>query len=455
MAVRMRNVTAILAFLACAAGVGAETVVSGLFGLSSMMYLSGTNGSILDDTRDAPGIVGSSQLGMQLSTWGEIYSLDAELEAVSTTPTGALVLKFPRAILDLTPSDRLTFRLGRFTYIPGNAEFRSPLSYLSPRDTQALFSGDFDSLQAPSELLQATAYLGRAYLRLTAVPIRPRPILPETDSIWFPRNTIPEAVERDGDVYLLRSLYYAVEGDTPDRVIDASFLGEIAASVGPVDGSLLGFTGYSNQLILRPRVDAQLVSRTFDVALDPVQNRVDGIGVALAGSIGPARLYLEGSHTRGRISVMNLAAWQERTSLFTRNDPAPIYTSGVQELLVGGSYQGYIELAALGGVQWVALAEYFTTVGVPSAADPGLLAEFAGISATATTYRPDLSIGLYSVVSWKEPDYGLATVVSVVWQATPEVGVTLHHPLFLGSSDNELGQYEDLHILRAEVTVRF
>lgn len=447
---------ALLALIAGLGGVEAETALSGQFSLAEVVYLSGTNGSIYDDTEGAAGIVHSGELGARLSSWGEIYSLEAELQA-AYSGDGDPEISLPRAVLDLTPSSWLTLRLGLFTYTPGNAEFRSPLSYLSQRDTEALLSGDLSSVRSASELLQATAFVGPAYLRLTAMPLRPRPKLPETDSIWFPRETIPEFVVRgpDDTVYLLRSLYYPAEAEAADRVVDGSLLGEVSATLGPVDGTLLGYSGYSPQLLLQPKVDVQSVSSTFDVALAPIQNRITALGAAVATSLGATRIYAEATHTWNRKTVMNLEDWQKISSIFTQNDPAPLYTSNVQEILAGGSYQGYLDLSAVGGLQWVVLGEYFTTFGVPADADPGILSEFVGLSGTINTYRPELSLGVYSVTSWKAPGFGVASVFSLAWQATPAVALNLRYPMFLGDAGNELGQYGDLHVVHAGVTVRF
>ncbi len=452
---RSRAVSIVSATLIlCTVHLAAETAVSGQFGLSEMFYLSGTNGSIHQDTDGSPGVVHSGDISVLLSSWGTHYTLQAEMGA-TYTGDGYPEVMLPLAALDVTLFHWLTLQMGRFTYIPGNAEFRSPLSFLSQRDTEALFSGDITAMQSASELFQTTIFFGPAYLRLTAAPLRPALRLPDTRSIWFPRDTIPKFVIRNDDEFLLRSVYYTAAAELPDRVADTSILGEVSATLGPVDGTILGYSGFSNHSVLRPRVDLDLRDSVYDVALTPVQNRIDSIGAAVATSMGPTRVYLEGTYTWNRKSVMNLQDWQETTPVLTQNDPAPVYTSAVQEVLAGGSYQGFFDLPSTGGMQWVVLTEFFTTLGVPEEADSGLLSEFIGVSATLSTYRPDLALGVYSVVSWKEPGLGLGSVLSLEWQATPEVSVSLRHPVFLGDSHNELGQYRDLHVLRADVVVRF
>ena len=450
--------TSILLLLGSIAPAFSETLFGGSFTLGETVYLSGTNGKLFQDTEGRPGVVQSGELSLFLSSFAEGYTFEADLSA-SYEQHESLQIAMPRLMLETSPLPWTVLRAGRFVQVPGNAEFRSPLDFLSQTDPEALLSGRLDSVRAPADLLQAALFVGPAFLRLTTSLLRPELRLPETDSIWFPRRQIPDLVVRLDEEYLLRSIYYAPAEPDTFSFDDPSILAELGGSFYAVDATLLGYAGYTTDLILRPRVVLDFLgggpARPYDAELDPIQERVAALGGAVATSLGGFRLYGETATIFNRPSVMALETWQEEATIFERNDPAPIYRSRVTELNAGGSYQGYWDLAPTDGLQWFLLAEYFDTYGYPEDASLPLLARFVATSLQLSTYRPALTLGLQSVWSLRPPEDSYALVLQADWEATPGLSFSALLPLFWGESESELGQYSENRLLRVEVTASF
>lgn len=424
-------------FLVVVGAADGQTSLGGTLSLMNTIYPAGGGALVTDDTDGESGYDWSLRLEPLLTADTDRFSLTARL-SIKQEQARAAEFSLSSLAMELFLGPSITAKAGKFLYQPGNSEYLSPHDYLVRTDFEKLFGGESLDAQLGTELLQLTAFLRSAYLRLSYAPLKPELLLPQPDSIWFPRRDIPARYSN----FELRRLYYTAEPQRAPRLSDGSYLAEFGTTLAGFDLSLLGYYGWSTEALLYPSLGALDLAGFFDVELTPIQERYGSVGSSVATSFGGMRLYGEGSYAFER-------PYPKSDSFgVVTNDESPYGTVGALETTVGGSYNGYLNSVLGGDLFWLALAEHHRVWLLPDSVEPPFLSH-AVSTRTEAGHSSGVSVAVDHVLSLEEgTGWSGALIPELRFEDTiSSLAGYLRYPLFWGSRDSELGQFRGNYLL--------
>ena len=387
-----------------------------------------------------------NSLSPNLSVWGDAFEFTLIGSIAVDGLSGAVTPSLQEFQLELYPSDFMSLRLGVFSYLPGTSEFVSNTNFFARTDYEALLTGAVAESLVPTTIIQAGVFWNDFYLLLTANPLRPEMVLPETDSPWFPMRDVPESVTlqlfADDQTILLDNLYYAEEEPSPYDLTHISISPELGTTIFGIDASVLYYYGSDNtSLIAANFIPYGLYdSDPYDIELTPIQRNVHAVGMNLATDISAVRIWWDSAYTFNKSFLTN------RVSFSNRN--TPVVQLPYLEYSVGASYEfSFMSLTLFGELK------YNHVFSEGQIFVPQMLQSLAVAAVNVSVFDYILSAyvsGIFSLV-----DGGVASVARITFAPVDELSVELLAPVFFGEADSELGQYRDNYLVSAKVIWRF
>lgn len=384
-----------------------------------------------------------------LSFGGELYSFTGSVDLSYDLESDRLTADLPVLQLDLYPTPWSLIRVGRFRHLPGTAEFFSPTNYFIRTDFEALLTGDQESYQLPTELLQGTAFFGDFFFRATVSPVRPEMVLPAVNSVWFPEKdlaAVPEEINLGPllGVYTFRRVYYAEPPVAIPNIDDVSTSFELGGNVAGVDFNYSFYDGWSHESLLQYEI-ALRSGFVYDVILTPTYQRVQRVGASGAAALGSVRAWADVSLTLGTLlSTERLAGTApivvelQEVDLAERVFGVSVELPGLNSYLVaeykGSSLPGHEE-------EEVVLPYLYRAAG-------GRI----GFYLSNYTFSPSLTT-LVSLPKGSDPSS--VFFLDFRYAPTQSLELALSRPIFYGKPTTDFGQYEDIKRLLFSVQARF
>ncbi len=377
-------------------------------------------------------------------------SITLELRQTTENPDDPLLLTIADARFDYYPTQWLTFSVGRYAYRPGSAAFISPSSFFSrPPLEETLRQGP--SATAVTELIQSTFFLPRGFIRLTIEPSRGGSPLPSPDSPWFPTKDVPESIFLrlpilfpDGVTLTRGTLRIEDDQTAAFRFADASYSAELMLYAIPgVDAQVSYFYGrdpFPNFSYETSIPKGFYEGAPFDVTVRSSAVHTHAIGLNVEGTAGRFRFFTDGS-------LMPVKEFFTERFYDPDNDPRSRRLPFLR-VSAGGTVDFYEPSVLL-------FAELFHSIAFGDNEDISLpvLNSIAVAGANASLFRGVLQVSFSPVFTLYEP--GAVVPLYVSLQPDDNSEFSLYTPLFLGSPDGDLGQYQNLNLIRFEARWKF
>lgn len=429
-----------------------------------------------------------------VSAGGETFFLQGEFSvgygAAAARRAEPPEVAIRRLSLELYPAGFLAVAVGRFPFVFGPAEFLSPTALFSRTDLVRFLDGDVGEATVDADLLQLAAFFGPAFVRVTAAPFAPEPVLVPTDSVWFPGLPIPEQIPF-GTYTRTFGGYHYTQTASPPRLADVSLAAEVGATLGPIDTGGWVFHGEHPAPPLEVRLtmsrpeglpEPPSGTRSFYALLEPARRRVTSAGTHLTATLGGVAAYAEYSFTLGAPLVeldpaggsMRLAtAYDAATSdIQIRN---VIVAANEHRGVVGANYTaGTIDLRLLAEAttrlyRGIARPDDSTddavdTEGTTESAEEApisvgtpMLGRAAVGGGRLGLLDGRLAVDLLGLVDWPLDGSAASGAIygGITFAPEPAMEVSLSMLLFVGAADSNLGRYRRIYTPRIALTARF
>ncbi len=402
---------------------------------------------------------------------GETFAAEAILQAaaeatpaadVIPAPTGqaypALGFEIPRLVIDWYPLAILGVRLGRFDHVPGPAELFRLTDLFGAPSVEDLLSTSGRGNAAP-ELLQLQLLVDSFYLRATVSGRRLGPPELNPNSLWFPRGSIPETYDYplDDTSLVLGSISYVSGESAPVSLADLGGLLEFGGYVGPIEGGVFAHYGWDRSANYAVEaLPRSLTSQNpfFNVEVTPVNNQTWSFGSHAQLVVDPVRIWLEARHRFGAIynalPLVDLVVDEETGDIDFKSRNL---TSSTTEAVIGAAIElfdldlfGLVE--ARHGIVWDLDQDSYEQ-------DPLTTAIAANLLWTPFQGRISLSTG--GIIDLTSASNGISAAIlpTVALDPTPQVGLVLSLPVFIGDNTTFLGSLSGNYMATASATFRF
>ncbi len=419
--------------------------------LSSEVLLSGTaeldagvffNADKLVESALDQRLALSPNLSARIDSFDFSFSSSITLER----PVEQLGFDLNELLVTLYPFDFMQIKAGRFSYLPGTAEFLSSTNYFSRTDYEKLMTGTVDETGVPNDLLQLGLFVSDYYFKLTTSLFRPEMLLPEVSSPWFPGKDIPREVEimviLTKTTFHLGEIYYAEPEPAEFSFDEVSFSPEIGATLGGVDISLMYYRGFDNTPLTQVKflLTSLNPAEPYDIELVPHYRWIDAIGANVATSISSLRLWADASYTFEKGFLANRVSYSSRST--------PVIIFPFLEYTLGASYEMYdpsiFALLEIRNSHIIGGEDYLIEPILGSALTFGINLSF---------FDSRLSSYFFGLLSFE--DSSTAFVIRLSYNPVDDLSFTLTYPLFSGAPDTELGQFADNKYLSANLEWRY
>jgi len=414
-------------FIAAAGSMYAEVILSGTSEMNAGVFLN--QEKLADSSLDQ-----QFSLSPSLSAWSDLFDFSFTGTISFERPEETLAFSVDELLITLYPADFMQIRTGRFSYLPGTAEFLSSTNYFSRTDYEKLLAGTVSETGVPNDLVQFGFFYSNFYLNLTSSLFRTEMLLPEVSSPWFPAKDIPTEVEITillGKTTLyLDEIYYADPEPSDFSFEEVSFSPEIGATFGGVDISLMYYRGFDNTPLTQVNFKPSGLYETdpYDIELIPYYRWIDAIGVNFATTVSSLRLWADASYTFEKAFLSNTVSFSSRNT--------PVVTYPFLEYTAGASYEIY-------DPSILALLEVRNSHifgGIESLIEP-LLASALTFGVNTSFFDYKFSAYIFGLVSFT--DRSTAFVTRLTYTPADDLALTFTAPLFSGAADTELGQFSD------------
>ena len=419
--------------------------------LSAQVVLGGTadiNAGVFIDSEkyDNSEISQTLVISPSLSTWTDLFDFSFLGSIVVEKPMDELDFEVNELLISLYPFDFMQIKAGRFSHLPGTAEFLSSTNYFSRTDYEKLLTGSMTDTGIPNDLIQLGFFISDFYLLFTAAPFKPNMLLPEVTSPWFPGKDIPTEVTISillGKTTLYLNEIVYVEPDPEEYTLkNFSYSPEIGVTLGGVDISLIYYHGYDNTPLTKAKfiLSGLHESDPYDIELTPYYRQIDAIGANIATSISSLRLWADASYT------FEKAILSSRVSYVTRTSAVVSYP--YFEYTIGGSYEIYDpSIFALLEIRNSRIID-----GEDHLAQP-LLGSAVTTGVNFSFFDSRLSVYFLNLRSFTDHSNVFVTRVSL--DPTDSLSLVLTYPIFTGQLDTELGQFSEIKHLSINLEWRY
>ncbi len=423
---------------AIAPSITAEMVLSGTANIQAGIFFD--KDDLLESTFDQ-----QMTASPVLSAWTDAFEFSFQGSISAQNPPASLDFNIDELRITLYPFDFMQIRAGRFSYLPGTAEFLSSTNYFSRTDYEKLITGTVDETSVPNDLLQLGIFVSNYYFKFTVAPFRAEMLLPDVTSPWFPGKDIPTSLLIPElfttTTYHLDEVLYRTPEPAGYSLDEVSFSPEIGATFGGVDVSLMYYRGFDNTPLTKAYfTDMDSYEKTYRIELLPYYRWIDAIGANVATAISSLRLWADASYTFEKAILSN------RVSFVSRNTPVVVYP--YLEYTFGASYEIYdpsiFFLFEIRNSHIIGGGDYLVEPLLGSTFTTGLNLSFFD-SRLATNF-----FTLFSFV-----DQSMAFVTRLSYDPTDDLTASLTFPLFAGNADTELGQFASNKYLSANLQWRY
>ncbi len=403
-----------------------ETVFGGESVTSFLGVVDEPGGNQLDIGDDLHFYVNSYQ---DAFTFSSDISISAELLHDSTVETSVQVNTL---FAEFYLGDEFVLKAGDYVEYGGSANLLSPLNLFHSTNPENLFKGDLDHILQPEHLIKLAWLSDSLSIDCIVAPLITPPSLVPVDSIWFPVNQFPAAIELVSKDLLRGDISYEDASFSQDSLDDMSVQARISGNTMSLDWSLLGFYGYdrdiANQILIGDLADAD---DTYDVYLIPIEAKKAVIGASVSTTLGELGLHSDITYTFGKVlgtewlhftgSIFSPDAEQEMTDARVLN-----YVAGVD-------------------LDMMPLRTFctFEVHGMKAYTDEDVLLPMYSrvLSFMTNTVSEDYTLSLNTVSLISLEDSSGVFYLSGVWDPSSELSVSVSLPFFFGDEDSEFGQY--------------
>ena len=255
--------------------------------------------------------------------------------------------------LTLLPADFVLIKVGRFSYLPGTAEFFSNTNFFNQGSLVELISSVGLETGTNADMVQANFFFSYFYTKLTISPIAHDMVFPDKISPLFPGHYVPklpgqtmENTEYSGytvDGAAATELPYDKRVRPPLNFNQVSLSGEFGGTAGGIDFSLLYYYGWDDDMLFS--TSTAFDGTTYTTTLVPEYHKIHALGLNLASSVGAFRFWGDAAWTFNKTFL--------RSSYFEGsggvNDPYTTTTleGHFLEYTLGASYEFRFGLSVL------------------------------------------------------------------------------------------------------------
>jgi hypothetical protein len=215
--------------------------------------------------------------------------------------------------LTLLPADFVLIKVGRFSYLPGTAEFFSNTNFFNQGSLVELISSVGLAAGTNADMVQANFFFSIFYTKLTISPIAHDMVFPDTISPLFPGHYVPklpgqtmENTEYSGytvDGASVTEVPYDKRVRPPFNFDQVSVSGEFGGTAGGIDFSLLYYYGWDDDMLFSTSTDH--VNGTYTTTLVPEYYKIHALGLNLASSVGAFRFWGDAAWTINKTFIRN------------------------------------------------------------------------------------------------------------------------------------------------------
>lgn len=208
--------------------------------------------------------------------------------------------------LTLIPADFVLVNVGRFSYLPGTAEFFSNTNFFNQGSLVDLISTVGLATGTSADMIQANFFFSLFYTKLTVSPIAHDTIFPDILSPLFPGHYTPklpgqtqantEYTGYTADGSAATEVPYDKRVRPPFNFDQVSLSGEFGGTAGGIDFSFLYYYGWDDDMLFSTST-VQSAGPTYTTTLVPVYNKIHAIGLNLASSVGAFRFWGDAAWT--------------------------------------------------------------------------------------------------------------------------------------------------------------
>jgi len=392
------------------------------------------------------------QLSIENRTGVLSVSGSLHMEAEKAEPATDVHLEIDTFSAELYPFPFLTFRFGRFSYLPSPSDFLAVSNFFSGLSFTQLMSEDYANIKQPADIFQAVGYLGLYYLKLTATPFVKGFDIPSPESPWFSRNNLPETIPTGlGNTIPLRNIYVKNTEPaiplTPERI---NWGIEAGGSIGRIDLSAHWYAGYDNDPLYTAEIERFESKDVFDINLYPEYRKKSSIALSGVSTLGAFRGYFDGAYTFHKLFSTKLATIHSAYTATTIVMEAPAL-----EYTLGTSYEfPFYMLTA--GIEYTDITIFTDETVILK---PSFGSGFAGyITMSLLDYK--LSPSLFFLVcrkDWEDfpKEWSSAVFLDMRYITESDMEFIISTPLFFGKEHTELGQYAGNYLFSAGIQFRF
>ena len=333
--------------------------------------------------------------------------------------------------LTLIPADFALVKVGRFSYLPGTAEFFSNTNFFNQGSLVELISSVGLETGTNADMVQANFFFSNFYTKLTVSPIAHDMVFPDRLSPLFPGHYVPKRpgqtqanTEYSGytvDGAEATELPYDKRVRPPLNFDQVSMSGEFGGTAGGIDFSLLYFYGWDDDTLFSTSTVYNSGAGTYTTTLVPEYNKIHAVGLNLASSVQAFRFWADSAWTFNKAFI--------RDNYFggTGGEDDPFTTTTIQghflEYTLGASYEF--------GFGLTVLFEYmdgWIIDGDPSQYVQPTLSRVLALAVNLPLFQYQLIPTIAAMYSIDTNAFGGGIVVS--YAPTDELELTLTAPIF-------------------------
>lgn len=416
------------------------------------MILGGEASSSLGSFVDPENPMDSSLEGTlgftpRIVAYGESFSFEVRGSLVWDLKKGEYSYGLDSFLLEKPLGDYQILKIGRFLYKP-EGEFFGCAAFFTQTDLVELLKTGGRGGQSAVDILQWGVFTSNPYFLLTLAPFASDPALPDLDSPWFPRGSLPEEVSYTliGTTFThpLGDLSYSVaEAETEIENISIGI--EAGWYWGLIQFMLFGYHGWDNDPLTTVTFDVGdlFSSDPFDLIINPIQRRITALGWGCTGGTGGLRLWHQGAFTFNK------------TFTTGRLD-----TSG-GDFTTATAEAPYLELLGGFSYEWESPCLVLLGEGVYGWGFPGDETDINPLplerAAAATLFLSLLDyrfIPSLTVLTSLE-DRSTGGMARLTFAPSDAMELSLWTLLFFGPGDSEMGQYNNNRMIQIDLSWRY